>query len=151
PTSPLRLVGRYARTVEVRSLDRVPFQCNQRLWYRQRALFDVVVEPDRDGFAIHETGYTTEPSPCDHGFRHTGDYHAQPHGNRMDLAFSGGSQSLWQTDDASTELPDAPWPKTFAPAGPWRWDATSYDDDGNVRDEIEWWQITRRTDTRVDA
>src|SRR5207245_11626703 len=29
--------------------------------------------------------------------------------------------------------------------------ATSYDDDGNLRDESEWWQITRRSDTRLDA
>ena len=46
--------------------------------------------------------------------------------------------------------PAAPWPATYDPAGPWRWDATSYDDDGNIRDETEWWQITRRTDTRLD-
>ena len=30
PGAPTHLVGRYMRTVEVRSLDRVPFQCNQR-------------------------------------------------------------------------------------------------------------------------
>jgi hypothetical protein len=47
-------------------------------------------------------------------------------------------------------LPDPPWPQKFEPIGPWRWDATSYDDDGNVRDESEWWEITRRTDTRLD-
>ncbi len=151
PASPLRLAGRYLRTVEVRSLDRTPFQCNQRLWYRQRALFDVTVEPDRDGFLVHETGYTTEPSPCDHGFRHTGDYHATPHGDRLELRFTGGTQTLWQLDETNADLPEAPWPKTFDPAGAWRWNATSYDDDGNVRDETEWWQITRRSETRLDA
>jgi hypothetical protein len=151
PSSPLRLAGRYLRTVEVRSLDHTPFQCNQRLWYRQRALYDIVVELDRDGFAIHETGYTTEPSPCDHGFRHTGDYHATPRGDRLELKFDGGVQTLWQLDETNTDLPEAPWPQTFDPAGAWRWDATSYDDDGNIRDESEWWQLTRRSETRVDA
>jgi hypothetical protein len=150
PGQPLHLVGRYERTVEVRSLDQVPFQCNQRPWYRQRALYDIVVEPDRDGFRVRETGYTTEPSPCDHGFRKTGDYHLEPHGSRMTLHFDGGAQTLWQTDDTSGEPPAAPWPEKFEPTGPWRWDATSYAEDGNVRDEHEWWQITRRTETRLD-
>jgi hypothetical protein len=152
PAAPTRLVGRYIRDVEVRSLDRVPFQCNQRPWYRQRAMYDVSAEVDAQGvFHVHETGYTTEPSPCDHGFRHLGDYQAVPHGTRLALRWDGGVQNLWKTSSASTPLPDAPWPATSDPAGPWRWDMTSYDDDGNIRDETEWWQITRRSETRLDA
>jgi len=27
----------------------------------------------------------------------------------------------------------------------------SQDESGNIRDESEWWEITRRTDTRLDA
>ena len=69
PTAPARLVGRYLRSVEIRSTDRVPFQCNQRLWYRQRALYDVTVDLDGQGVVVHETGYQAETSPCDHGFR----------------------------------------------------------------------------------
>ncbi len=149
--APLRLVGRYLRTVDVRSLDRVPFQCDQRLVYRQRALYDVTIEPTSDGFIAHETGYTTEPSPCDHGFRKTGDYRVEPLGNRLVLHFDGGAQTLWQVDDQSGELPAAPWPKAYDPSGPWRWSATSYDEAGNVRDESEWWEVTRRSDTRLDA
>ena len=151
PATPGHLVGRYVRSVEVRSLDRAPFQCNQRPWYRQRALYDVAADLDGASFVVRETGYQTEPSPCDHGFRHAADYHAQLAGNRLVLHWDAGTQTLWQLDDQVAPLPEAPWPKTFAPTGSWRWDATAYDDDGNLRDEREWWEITRRTDTRVDA
>jgi len=148
---PTQLAGRYVRDVEVRSDDRVPFGCNQRPWYRQRAIYDVTVEPTVTGFAVRETDYHTEPSPCDHGFRHAGGYTGTAAGNRLTLAWDGGSQTLWQIDDELTELPVAPWPSTPELAGPWRWDATSYDDTGNLRDEAEWWELTRRTETRIDA
>ena len=152
PSAPTPLVGRYIRDVEVRSLDHVPFSCNQRPWYRQRSLYDVTADVDAHGaFHVHETGYTTEPSPCDHGFRHVSDYQALPHGTRLTLRWGDGAQTLWKTSSASAPLPEAPWPQTYDPTGPWRWDSTSYDDDGNIRDETEWWQITRRTETRLDA
>lgn len=152
PAHPTHLVGNYLRTVEVRSLDRVPFRCNQRPWYRQRAVYDVTLDGDAHGnFKVHETGYTTEPSPCDHGFRHEGDYSATPQDTRLVLSWGDGTQSLWKTATANDEPPAPPWPQTYDPAGPWRWDATSYDDDGNIRDETEWWQITRRSETRLDA
>ena len=151
PKAPTRLVGRYLRTVEVRSTDRMTFRCNQRPWYRQRALFDVTVEQKGMSFVVHETGYTTEPSPCDHGFRHLGDYEAEPHGGRLVLRWQGGSQTLWQTDDVVAALPGPAWPDHYEPVGPWRWDASSYDPDGNIQDEHEWWEITRRSATRLDA
>jgi hypothetical protein len=151
PGVPTQLVGRYVRSVEVRSDDRVPFQCNQRPWYRQRAVFDVAVEITRAGFAITETAYRAEPSPCDHGFRHVGAYAAEHAGDRLTLHWQGGVQTLLQVDGELAALPDDPWPTTPSPHGAWRWDATSFDDDGNVRDESEWWQLTRRTDTRIDA
>jgi hypothetical protein len=150
--TPTQLVGRYVRTVEVRSDDRVPFQCNQRPWYRQRAVFDVTVDITQAAFGIHETDYRAEPGPCDHGFRHTGEYAAELDGDRLTLRFAGGKQTLLQVDDKIAELPEDPWSTpTPQPTGSWRWDATSYDDDGNLRDETEWWQVTRRTDTKVDA
>jgi len=151
PGAPTQLVGRYLRDVEVRSDDRVPFGCNQRPWYRQRAVFDVTVEPTATGFAVRETDYHAEPSPCDHGFRHLGAYTGTTDGERFVLAWDGGSQTLWQTDGELADLPVAPWPSVPEIAGPWRWDATSYDDAGNLRDEHEWWELTRRTDTRIDA
>lgn len=148
---PTELVGRYVRTVEVRSDDRVPFTCNQRPWYRQRAVFDVTVSITDTAFGIKETGYRAEQSPCDHGFRHVGDYTAKLAGDRLTLSWPSGTQTLLQVDDQSDELPAEPWPATVSPTGSWRWDATSYDDDGNLRDETEWWELTKRTDTIIDA
>jgi hypothetical protein len=134
----------------VRSDDRRPFACNQRPWYRQRAMFDITVEIAATGFAVTETDYEAEPGPCDHGFRHKGDYEAELAGQRLALRWDGGTQTLWRIDDDLAELPTDPWP---APSlhGAWRWEATSFDDEGHVHDESEWWQITRRTDTRLDA
>lgn len=149
PNMPSQLVGRYVRTVEVRSDDRVIFQCNQRPWYRQRAVFDVEVDIKDAGFAVRELEYHAEPSPCDHGFRKTGAYTAELAGQRLDLRWDGGVQTLWRVDDEARELPADPW--TVAKVeGSWRWDMTSFDDEGNVHDESEWWQITRRTETQLD-
>jgi hypothetical protein len=150
--SSTRLRGQYVRSVEVRSTDGVPFRCNQRPWYRQRAVYDVVAEREGGAFVLRETGYKAETSPCDHGFRHMDSYTLEPNGNRLVLRWNGGTQTLWHTDAAVTALAEPAW--TTAPqdpTGPWRWQASSYDDDGNVRDEAEWWEITRRSDTRVDA
>jgi len=150
PAAPAELIGRYLRTVEVRSTDRVPFQCNQRLYYRQRAQFEVIAEVQGNDFVMRETAYQAEPSPCDHGFRHMSEYKLEPRGNRLTLRWDSGSQTLWHVDGAGSPLPDAPWKTKPGPDGPWRWQATSYDDDGNVRDEAEWWEITKSTDTRID-
>ena len=149
--APTQLVGRYLRDVEVRSDDRVPFACNQRPWYRQRAIFDVVVEATRTGFSIHETDYQAETSPCDHGFRHLGGYTAELAGDRMVVHWDGGNQTLWQIDAKIAELPPSPWASKPELAGPWRWEATSFDDGNNLRDESEWWELTRRSDTQIDA
>ncbi|MBL0218377.1 MAG: hypothetical protein IPQ07_31400 [Myxococcales bacterium] len=148
---PTELVGRYVRTVEVRSDDRVPFQCNQRPWYRQRAVYDVTVDITLSAFGIHETAYRAEESPCDHGFRRTGEYGAEIQGDRLTLRWDGGKQTLLQIDDKVADLPADPWPATPSLTGAWQWDATSYDDDGNLRDETEWWQLTRRSETKLDA
>jgi hypothetical protein len=150
PGVPTQLVGRYLREVEVRADDRVPFACNQRPWYRQRAVYDIALQTTATGFAIRETDYRTEPSPCDHGFRHLGGYAGDAAGERFTLSWDGGSQTLWQTDADLTELPGTPWPALPVVTGPWRWDATSYDDAGNLRDESEWWEITRRSETELD-
>ncbi|HEY5923972.1 MAG TPA: hypothetical protein VIV11_19970 [Kofleriaceae bacterium] len=150
PAAPSRLVGRYLRTVEVRSTDRVPFQCNQRLYYRQRAVFDVIAEVQGNDFVVREVAYRAEPSPCDHGFRHMSEYRMEPRGNRLTLRWDKGSQTLWHVDGASAPLREPPWTDKLDPTGAWRWQATSYDDDGNVRDEAEWWEVTRRTGTRLD-
>jgi hypothetical protein len=155
---PQHVAGRYIRDVEVIATDRAPFGCDQRPRYRQRAAFDVTAQlapDDPTAFVIHETNATAEPSPCDHGFRHLGDYRGRLVGNRLTLAFDDGGQpgteTLWRADDAIAALPDAPWPTTYDLAGPWRWRTTSIDPDGNLRDETEWWEITHRNDTGLDA
>jgi hypothetical protein len=149
--TPTQLSGRYIRDVEVRSDDRIPFGCNQRPWYRQRAIYDVTVEPIPTGFAVHEIDYHTEPSPCDRGFRRLGAYTAAAAGERLTLQWDGGSQTLWQTDDALAELPHSPWPAIPDITGPWRWDAIAYDSAGYLRDDSEQWEVVQRTDTRIDA
>jgi hypothetical protein len=151
--TPTQLVGRYVRTVEVRSDDGVPFECNQRPWYRQRAVFDVTVEPHAKdtGFTITETAYRAEPGPCDHGFRHVGAYTAQLAGDQLDVAWDGGTQALLHIARETPELAPDPWPSDPALVGSWRWDARSFDDDGNIHDETEWWELTRRSDTQIDG
>jgi hypothetical protein len=154
PNVPSKLLGRYVREVEVRSDDRRIFQCNQRPWYMQRAVFDVEVDITQAGFAVREVGYRAEDNPCDHGFRKTAAYTAELAGERFALRWPGGTQTLWRIDDAPRALPADPWkPPTIE--GTWRWEMTSFDDEGHVHDETEWWQITRRTpergdDTKVD-
>ena len=151
PAAPSHLVGRYLRTVEVRSTDHVPFPCNQRLFYRQRALFDVTAEAQGGEFVMHETGYQVEPSPCDHGFRQTGAYHLEPLGTRAVLRWDDGTQTLWHIDAERVPLPEPPWGPISEPTGAWRWALTSYDEDHYARDEAEWWEITWRSATALDA
>jgi hypothetical protein len=152
-TAGAHLAGHYLRTLDVRTTDRVGFPCNQRLAYTQRALFDVVVEADGNGgWIVRETGYQVEPSPCDHGFRHLATYQAVPRGNRLELRWDGGAQTLWHIgDDAGTLA--LPWYATTpaVPAGAWQWQTRSYDDERHVREEAEWWQITPRGDSALDA
>ena len=150
PGVPTQLTGRYLREVEVRSDDRIPFACNQRPWYRQRAIYDVTVQTAPSGFTVRETGYRTEPGPCDHGFRHLASYAGDADGERFTLHWDSGDQTLWQVDSDVAELPAVAWPAGPEVTGPWRWDATSYDDAGNLRDESEWWEITRRNDRQLD-
>ena len=129
------------------STDSTPFGCDQQPRYRQRAQFDVVVTADADAsaFTVHETAVRTEPSPCDHGFRHLGDYRAALSGRRMVLTFDDGgrpgTETLHQVDDLVGPLPEPPWPARYDLAGPWRWQSTVVDTDGNYRDETEWWEV----------
>lgn len=145
-----RLVGRYLRALEVRSTDTQVFPCSQRRWYRQRAIYDVMVEAVGDGFTVWETGYEAEPSPCDHGFRRVASYEVVPRGMRLELRWDGGSQTLWHVNATATELPRLAT-AAGAPAGSWRWQTRYYDDERNVRDEAEWWQFTPRGNALVDA
>ncbi|HEY4244153.1 MAG TPA: hypothetical protein VGM88_30280 [Kofleriaceae bacterium] len=146
------LAGRYTREVEVRSDDGTPFTCNQRPWYRMRAVFDLTAALDANGrdFVVRETAVTAEPSPCDHGFRTLGSYHGSLSGDRLALTWSGGTQTLWKTDDSDAPLPEQPWHDPPL-AGAWRWDSTSVDEAGNLREEHEWWELTAKSPTTMDA
>ena len=150
--TPTRLAGRYVRELTVRSEDRIPFECNQRTTYQQRAVFDVLVDVTPTGYAVRETAARTEPGPCDHGFRKLGTYAASfVDGGRVQLAWDGGTQTLAPLDRLDQELPADPWPSEPTLAGAWRWDATSFDREGNVQDETEWWYVTPRSATQLDA
>src|SRR4029077_13737593 len=101
PAQPMRLAGRYLRTVDVRSDDIQPFTCSQRRQYRQRALYDVLVDLDGTQLVVRERAYDAEDSPCDHGFRTIAEYKAEAKGNRLVLQWDDGAQTLWQIDDAT--------------------------------------------------
>jgi hypothetical protein len=153
-TKDSHLAGQYLRTVEVRSTDRLGFACNQQPWYRQRAVFDVEIEADgAGGFVARETGYHVEPTPCDHEFRHVSTYEVVPRGNRLELHFDGGMQTLWQVDRSEGTI-DASWddaPPAATPSGAWRWQTRSYADELYLREEAEWWDITARGDDKLDG
>ncbi len=149
--SPTQLTGRYLREVVVSSDDRKPFQCNQRTSYTQRAVFDLTVDVTETGYAVKETAVRTEPGPCDHGFRRLGEYEAAFAGSTLVLQWDGGTQTLLQIDARPDPLPRDPWPAEVSLAGAWRWDASTYDREGNVQDETEWWYVTPRSDSTIDA
>ena len=68
-------------------------------------------------------------------------------GGKLALAFGGdGAQTLLKIGEVAPAAAPlaAPWPAKAPLVGAWRWDATSTDDDGNVRDETEWWELARR-------
>jgi hypothetical protein len=114
-------------------------------------VFDLEVDVARGGFDIRELDHRTEPSPCDLGARRLGAYTAELAGGRLVLRFPGGAQTLWKLDGENAPLPGDPWPAVPEITGAWRWDASSFDAAGDVRDEREWWEITRRSETRLDA
>ena len=93
-------------------LDRVPFQCNQRPWYRQRALYDVTADVDAGRVPRPRDRLHDEPSPCDHGFRHVGDYTALPHGKRLALHWDAARRRCGRPA-ARAARARAPWPQTF--------------------------------------
>ncbi|HUQ04568.1 MAG TPA: hypothetical protein VM261_18840 [Kofleriaceae bacterium] len=139
PTSDrTKLVGRYTRDVLVRSLDSLPFECNQETRYRQRAEIFVEAVATATGVAIQEVSYRTDPGPCEHGLRELGAYTAVIDGDELHLAWPGGNATLARASDAPAPAPPETAPP---PAGRWTWDVTSWTRSGMVRDEYEDWEL----------
>lgn len=133
-----RLVGFVRRDVLVRSLDGVPFECNQRPRYRQRALIAVTADVGAAGITITERSYDAEPSPCDPGLRRLGEYLGTVDGDRLTLTWDDGEANL---NRAAEWTPPDPPPTAPAPAGRWRWEASAWTKAGLVRHEDEDWEL----------
>ena len=147
PIRPVQLVGRYVRR-RVRSRARRSSAANAR--GTGSALFDVTVAlaPGNTGSVV------VKETSCATGRRRaiasaTSIIPARSPAIAWHCA-GVPAQTLWPIDSALAPLPDAVAPELRADrhvaVG-----RTSYDDDGNLRDEGEWWSIARRTDTRFDA
>jgi hypothetical protein len=148
------LVGTYDREVDVTATDGVPFVCNQRTRYVQRARYDLRVTVMGGQAVIDEVGFRAEPSPCDHGFRRLGHYAAQVRRDRLELRWEvaddapgrrdgeprSGGQILRRAEAGSGA---AVWPGEGTTwNGPWRWDVRTVDATGAVREEREEWELT---------
>ncbi|MCE9580029.1 MAG: hypothetical protein K8W52_43335 [Deltaproteobacteria bacterium] len=154
PTAPgpaLHAHGAYDREVVVTATDGVPFSCAQDTTYRQRARYDVVVEIADGAIAIRETGYHTEPGPCEHGFRAIGHFEGALRGNLLRLRWDGGEQVLARA--GTQPLPAQPAWAGLHPTwdGSWTWTVHTMDDGGDLRDEQEDWRIAIGADQLATA
>ena len=136
------VIGRYVREVRVESTNGRPFTCNQRLAYTQRAVFEVEAAATKDGAFVRETGYRTEPSPCDHGFRKLGTYRLAVGDQAAVLAWNGGQSTLLRTGSAPDALVQPAWRGDRAViGGSWTWTATWIEPRGPRRVAKESWEI----------
>ncbi len=154
PTAPgpsLRAVGAYDREVVVVAEDGVPFTCAQDTTYRQRARYALVAELADGAITVTETGYQTEPGPCEHGFRARGHFDGALRGNLLRLRWDGGEQVLSRAGTAP--LPAAPAWAGLHPTwdGAWTWTVHTMDDGGDLRDEQEDWRIAIGADQLATA
>lgn len=133
-----RLVGRYTRDVLVRSLDGMPFECNQETRYRQRAEIFVEAVVVATGVSIEELSYRTTPGPCEHGLRELGSYIATIEGDELHIAWPGGDATLVRATDAPSPPPAE---RARPPAGRWTWNVRSWTRAHMVRDEYEDWEL----------
>ncbi len=151
PAGAPRAIGAYDRDVEIRSTDGTPFVCDDDTTYHQRARFQVRADARGGVVTITETGYQAEPSPCDHGFRRAGTYRATAAKDGATLAWDGGLETLRRAGDAPLAA-EPSWPGRHPSwNGPWTWAARTMDDDGNVREEREDWQLAIGDDGLASA
>ncbi len=130
------------RTITVTSTDSVPFTCNQAHSYRLRSEFhfagelianaraSAVAEHVRTGrgdlehldLSLHETSYTTAPSPCDSGQRRLGHYRVAIENYRLIVTWPGGRQILRRPihDGDNANSATNPAAAVVAPPPPWR-------------------------------
>ena len=138
--------GRYRRDVAVVALDGTSFLCNQQPAYLQSAVFDVRVQVADGELVVDELGYRTAPSPCEPGFRRLGSYRATLDRPRIHLAWDGGEQTLQRVPDDSfaagdLELTALPAELAARLTGSWHWSLRSYDDQHQVHEEEEAWEL----------
>jgi hypothetical protein len=142
PRGPGEVVGRYHREVIVQSTDGRPFDCNQMTTYTQRAQFEVVVVPGAAGTIVRETGYKTEPSPCDHGFRKLGEYVATVGEQQTTLSWPAGTATLLRIGPPPAALAEPAWAGANPTAlGDWRWSAAWTEPRGSRRIATEAWEL----------
>lgn len=136
------LTGVYRRAVHFTAADGVPFTCNQRPHYTLASLVTVRAVAAPGGARVDEVAYETTPSPCDRGLRRLAAYHASIEDGALVLRWDGGLAHLRRIDAPAA----APPPIAAAPAGPWRWSATSWTKHGLVQHEDERWELTAGDD-----
>lgn len=140
------LLGRYRRDLAVLADDGRVFSCNQRGGYVQSALFDVRASVADDELVIEEVGYVTAPSPCEPGFRKLATYRVTLARPDVRLRWDDGEQTLEPMPAGSYTHASLAWPAPPADprarvAGAWHWSLRSRDDDNNIRDEDEAWEL----------
>jgi hypothetical protein len=123
------------------ALDGESFLCNQRTAYQQAAVFDVIVRIDDAVLDVEEVAYDTVASPCEPGERRLARYRGRLSSAGITLAWDGGEQVLRplparEVPRAALELPRPP-----GIAGAWRWVMRGHDGKGQVRDEVESWEL----------
>ena len=132
--------GRYDREVNFLSLTDQPFRCSQTITYRMRTRFRVAGQITQGTLSLRETGYETEPSPCDRGLRTLGRYRGERTGIRLTLRWKDGEQIL--TRGTRTRSAQAPFLPPLRVAGRWQWRNTNpATPHGMVRVEAEDWQL----------
>lgn len=156
------LRGEYRRVVTFTNRDGALFACNQRPSYQQFTTYTVTGRLDQAPLTLRETGFTVEPSPCEHAFRRLTAYQVAIVGPTLGLQFADGNQTLWPSPPAAG--PNAPMasaadhqalPSTGAADqrrdtgrnndsldGTWRNQLTTMDERGDFRTEDEAWQFT---------
>jgi hypothetical protein len=133
--------GYYDRRVTLRSVDDVPFRCNQATEYELFARYTIEGTQNGNEIELREVAHDAVPSPCESGHRALAVYRGTLSAHRLELAWPSGAQTLTRAGDAQ---PPAPLPRyTTTVAGTWTWKTKT-----EQRAETERWRLEER-DTGV--